>query len=121
MALPFKRDQLSGRAVVVAVAPVLRVAVEAFGTLLTIFAFGVVQAEASPGDLVADTGREILVAVAEARLASDGGVARVSERSDDADVALFAGGVVLALVAGAEAVAAGRVAVAAAVDAAIGP
>ena len=121
VAIPLEGDQLPRRAVVVAVAAVLRVAVEAFGALLTIFTFGVVQAEASPGDLVTDPGREILVAVAEARLAAYGHVAGVSESPDDADVALFAGGVVLTLVARVDAVAARGVAVAAAVNAAVWP
>jgi len=104
---------------VIAVTPVLRVSVEALRALLAVFALGVVQTEASPGDLVADSGGEVLVSVAETRLAADRAVAGVAECSDDADVALLAGGVVLALVASADAVAARRVPVAAAVDATI--
>jgi hypothetical protein len=103
------------------VTAVLGVAVEPVRTLLAVLAFGVVEAEAGAAHSVANAGRKILVTVAEASLAADVGVGSVSERSDDADVAVFAGRVVKTLVAVSDAVDTRRMTVAAAVDATVRP
>lgn len=119
MALSFQDDGLPRAAVVIAVAAILRVAVESFRTLFASSSLGVVEAEARAAGPVADAGREVLVAVANASLTSNFPFRRIPKRPDDANVTLFARRVVKTLVAVADAVHAGRVQVAATVDAAI--
>ena len=120
MAFALKADDLSGRAVVVTVATVLGVAVEPGRAGLTVFTLRVIETEAASSRSIANAGRQVFVAVALARRASDVDVCRVSEASDDANVATIAGRIVEAVVANADAADAGRVAVTPAVYAAVG-
>jgi hypothetical protein len=119
VAFPFKADDFSCRAVVVTVATVFRVAVKPGRAGLTVFIFGVIETKAASGLSIANSGGKIFVAVALTRRASRVDVGGVSEAADDADVASFAGSVVEAVVANADAADARRVAMTPAVDAAV--